>query len=400
MGSYGVHPTRYGNLSNGQLYSMFRQSTYSKLDVNEKLDLLQETVNRDALEKGEIGAPEVKFADLPANVSGNAANGVININREMAVKGVQTFEYKGQTFQHPVIDYNIQSLNTVLHENTHCFQDQIIDGTITINDALKTAEYQANSFTASPVLQDGKYQMGSQYMTGETANGYYCYYFQSTERDAFRNAEEKTAAILSSLAEKYGSEPSFEAYAKSIAATGYQATELEAIQRFQNQNFVRDLNQVLQNQYFRTNVPVNKNTEAAVKAEMIATQKSIQQLITKVNTLTMKEGQKMTFDPSKPVSLEEYNASLRGTVNAYYEHAINDPTMTQEDAIKSTAAMSEQYLDAVQEFQEAQEMQTDANVMDTGSVGSEMPGDGIGDNGTVGGGIDNDGEGVDGGMEI
>lgn len=108
----------------------------------------------------------------------------------------------------------------------------------------------------------------------------------------------------------------------------------------------------------------------------------------------------MTFDPSKPVSLEEYNASLRGTVNAYYEHAINDPTMTQEDAIKSTAAMSEQYLDAVQEFQEAQEMQTDANVMDTGSVGSEMPGDGIGDNGTVGGGIDNDGEGVDGGMEI
>ena len=215
MGAYGVHPTRYGNLSNDQLYAMFRESTYSKLGESEKLDLLQETVNRDALEKGEIGVPEVRFADhLPANESGNAANGVINVNRDMAVNGTQSFEYNGQTIQHAVSDYNVQSLNTVLHENTHCFQDQVIDGTITIADAQKTAEYQANSFTSSAVLQDGRYQLGSQYLTGETANGYYCYYFQSTERDAFLGAEEKTAAILSGLTEKYGTEPSFEAYAK------------------------------------------------------------------------------------------------------------------------------------------------------------------------------------------
>lgn len=89
MSVYGVHPTRYGNLNNEQLYSMFRESSYSKLDESEKLDLLQETVNRDSLERGEIGAPEVRFADLPANESGNASNGVINVNRNMAVNGVQ-----------------------------------------------------------------------------------------------------------------------------------------------------------------------------------------------------------------------------------------------------------------------------------------------------------------------
>ena len=243
MGAYGVHPTRYGNLSNDQLYAMFRESTYSKLGESEKLELLQETVNRDALEKGEVGAPEVRFADLPANESGNAANGVINVNRDMAINGMQSFEYNGQTIQHSISDYNVQSLNTVLHENTHCFQDQIIDGTITIEDAQKTAEYQANSFTSSVVLQDGRYQLGSQYLIGETANGYYCYYFQSTERDAFLGAEERTAAILSELTEKYGTEPSFEAYAKSVESTGYHATEREAIERFQNPNFVRDLNQ-------------------------------------------------------------------------------------------------------------------------------------------------------------
>ena len=425
MGAYGVHPTRYGNLSNDQLYAMFRESTYSKLEENEKLDLLQETVNRDALEKGEVGAPEVRFADLPANESGNAANGVINVNRNMAVNGTQSFEYNGQTIQHSISDYNVQSLNTVLHENTHCFQDQIIDGTITIEDAQKTAEYQANSFTSSAVLQDGRYQLGSQYLTGETANGYYCYYFQSTERDAFLGAEERTAAILSGLTEKYGTEPSFEAYAKSVESTGYHATEREAIERFQNPNFERDLNQTLQNQYFGTNVPVDKNTEAAVKAEMVATYKSLQQQITQANNLSAKENAKMSFDPNKPVSLEEYNATLRDSVNAYYEHAMNDPTMSKEEAIKSTAEMSEKYIDAVQEFQESLGMQTtvgvsmnegvqsigsngiqaDADALDTTgisagdtAVDSGVSGGGIGADDS--GGVDNDGDGVDDGMDI
>lgn len=434
MGAYGVHPTRYGNLSNDQLYAMFRESTYSKLGEREKLDLLQETVNRDALEKGEVGAPQVRFADLPANESGNAANGVINVNRDMAVYGTQSFEYSGQTIQHPISDYNVQSLNTVLHENTHCFQDQIIDGTITIEDDQKTAEYQANSFTSSAVLQDGRYQLGSQYLTGETANGYYCYYFQSTERDAFLGAEEKTATILSGLTEKYGTEPSFEAYAKSVELTGYHATEQEAIERFQNLNFERDLNQTLQNQYFGTNVSVDKNTEAAVKAEMVATHRSLQQQITLANNLSAKEDTKMSFDPNKPVSLEEYNATIRGSVNAYYEHAMNDPTMSKEEAMKSTAEMSEKYIDAVQEFQESQGMQTTAGVStnegvqsiefngiqensntldatgisagDTDAVDSGVSGGGIGDDNTGGigdddsGGVDNDGDGVDVGMDI
>lgn len=426
MGAYGVHPARYGNLSNDQLYAMFRELTYSKLGESEKLELLQETVNRDALEKGEVGAPEVRFADLPANESGNAANGVINVNRDMAVNGMQSFEYNGQTIQHLISDYNVQSLNTVLHENTHCFQDQIIDGTITIEDAQKTAEYQANSFTSSAVLQDGRYQLGSQYLTGETANGYYCYYFQSTERDAFFGAEKKTVAILSGLTEKYGTEPSFEAYARSVEIMGYHATEREAIERFQNPNFERDLNQTLQNQYFGTNVPVDKNTEAAVKAEMVATYRSLQQQITRANNLSVKEDTKMSFDPNKPVSLEEYNATLRGSVNAYYEHAMNDPTMSKEEAIKSTAEMSEKYIDAVQEFQESQGMQTAAGVStnegaqsiesngiqananaldatgisvgDTGAVDSGVSGGGIGDDDS--GGVDNDGDGVDDGMDI
>lgn len=63
----------------------------------------------------------------------------------------------------------------------------------------------------------------------------------------------------------------------------------------------------------------------------------------------------MSFE-YKPVSLEEYNHTLRDSVNAYYTHAMNDPNMSNEDTLKSTGEMAEQYLDAVQEFQETQEM--------------------------------------------
>lgn len=143
----------------------------------------------------------------------------------------------------------------------------------------------------------------------------------------------------------------------------------------------------------------------------------------------------MSFDPNKPVSLEEYNATLRGTVNAYYEHAINDPSMSKEDAIKSTAEMSEKYLDEVQEFQTLQGMQsntgmgtnegiqtvesngiqadtntadvTGVSAADTGAADSGVSGGGIADDSTggigndgSGGGLDSDGDGIDDGMDI
>lgn len=88
----------------------------------------------------------------------------------------------------------------------------------------------------------------------------------------------------------------------------------------------------------------------------------------------------MNFDP-KPVTLEEYNQSLRDTVNAYYEHAMQDPSMTEEDAIQSTAEMSEKYLDAVEEFQQEQDMQNETEV-DSGIEDSEgIDNSGIDDDG-------------------
>lgn len=394
---YGVHPTRYGKLSDMQLYSLYRESSYSKLSEEEKLDLLQETANRDALERGEIGAPKVQFANLPVNEIGNAGDGVIKIDRDLAIHGIRNTEYKGQIVRYSVSDYNIQSLNTVLHENIHCFQDQIIDGTIKIDNAQLTQEYQANTFVYTPVLRNGRYQLGSHYLEGETANGYYLYYFQATERDAHLTAEKKTESILNELVQKYGTEASFEAYARYVEREGYAVIEQEAMKEFQNPNFIKDLNQTLKNQYFGTDVPVDANMEAAVKEEMVATYyKELQQ-----NMSINKEETKMSFDP-KPVSLEEYNQSLRDAVNAYYVHAMSNPSMSKEEAISSTAQMSEQYLSAVEDFQAAQvgDLQSSASINigtntgageETGGI-AEDSSSGV-DNGGIAdtGGIDDDG---------
>ncbi len=431
MAGYGAHPTQYGSLTNGDLYSMYCASIFSNLTESQKLDLLQETVNRDAEERGELGAPQVVFSSLPADTSGTAADGVIKINREMVVEQQQSFVYKGQAITHPMTTANLECLNTIFHENTHCWQDQIVDGTIQCQQKGLVLEYSANAFTVSPVLVDGKYTLGCQYMTGVTPTGYYCYYFQATERDAYLAAELKTEQIIQSLSEKYGMEQSFADYRKSVSLTGYQAMEKEAVQIFQNPHFVKDLNQALMNQFYGTNVPVNPATEQAVKREMAATYQNILGVSIKSSQW---EGKNMSLNGK--VTLAEYNDSLRSGVNAYYTHAINDPNISREEALTATGQVAENYLNAIGEFQaeqgigaagepnggiaenveegtvfgngpsltEAMDIEAMDEVDNDGSVdGNEINGDGIDGDGIEGDDIDSDGidgEGCDDGMDL
>ena len=50
------------------------------------------------------------------------------------------------------------------------------------------------------------------------------------------------------------------------------------------------------------------------------------------------------------VSQEEYSQTMHDAVNSYYAHTMNDPTMSQDEARETTAAMAERALDAVDEF--------------------------------------------------
>ena len=56
-----------------------------------------------------------------------------------------------------------------------------------------------------------------------------------------------------------------------------------------------------------------------------------------------------------PVTVEDYDNSMRATVNAFYEHALNDPSMSQEEAIAQTSQMAENYLNTMDEINTAHE---------------------------------------------
>ena len=396
MAGYGTHPTQYGNLTDSSLYAMYRTSVFSSLSETQKLDLLQETVNRDAREWKELGAPQVVFASLPPNISGTAANGIITINKEMVVEQRQSFTYQGKTVTHPLTAANLECLNTIFHENTHCWQDQIIDGTIPCQQKALLPEYQANTPTASPMLINGKYTLGSQYMTGVTPSGYYCYYFQATERDAYLAAELKTNQIQQFLTEKYGMEKSFADYQNSIRLTGYRAMEQEAIQTFQNPNFEKDVNNTLKNQFFGTNIPVNPATEQAVKKEMAAT---YQEYLNKSLAPSQLEDKNMPLNHS--ITLEEYNASLRSTVNAYYTHAINNPSISREEAIPTEApGAALQIPETIPPESIPQEnLSQDSSLQETSSLEASLPEAeaSVGEDAADGG---LEGEGCDDGIEI
>ena len=290
MSGYDTHPTRYTTLSNDELYSMYRSDVYTKLSTEEKVDLVQETVNRDAMERGMIGTPEVVFGNLPADMNACNHEGVIYINEDMALKGLQTEMVNGLPEVKAMEDSALRTLEAAIHENVHCWQEQILNGTITLEDSQLVSEYEANQFTETAVLQNGSYKMGSQYLKGITS--YSFYYFQPTERDAHIEAEAKTTGILQALVEKFGLDKGMESYKDGLAERGYETRLQEAIQEFENSDFVKELSQTLMNQHYGTTVPVDTKIEGAVKTEMTETYQALQE-----ETIMMtQEGKNIDYD--------------------------------------------------------------------------------------------------------
>lgn len=293
--------TRYEHLSEEALYAMYRENVFKNLSEDQKLDLLQETVNRDALERGMVEVPKVTLAELPAKETGFYDGTHILMSREMVIDQKQSAHMShGEKVTWPMEDANLQALATAIHENMHAYEEQVASGKIENVDSELAKEYQANDFTESVVLQNGSYKMGSQYLNGKTSH--FCYYFQSTERDAYRESEMKTNRIIQMLTEKYGNEKSFEKYTRDLQVNGYEATEKRAMEMYQNPNFVRDLNQTLKNHFWGTNEEVDTRTEEAVKTEMVATYRGLHP---ELNTEAKKEEVNVGLD--EPTTLEAYN---------------------------------------------------------------------------------------------
>ena len=270
---YGVHPTIYESYTDDLLYGMFRGGIWGTLDEHQRQQLLQETVNREAKAMGQKGACEVRFVDMPANEYGRQYGNVIELNRQNFVEDKRVHQANGYKFVTPFQYSNYQALETVLHENTHAWQNQVIDNTISHSDKQRVAEYRANNFTSSLVADhtaDNKtvLRQGSHYLNGVTPNGYYLYYFQATERDAHRYGENRAREIMNQNLTTFGPDQTAEKYKEKIRIAGYQANLKVAQKAFNNENIERDINNTLLNHYYGMSRPVDPETAKIVDHEM------------------------------------------------------------------------------------------------------------------------------------
>lgn len=270
MGVYGNYPTQFQNISNQQLFNLYRYENWICLKEAEKLDLYQETVNRHAAALGEQGAPRVQLEDMDPFIAGSHADGIISLNKSVVIDGLQAANIDDLLIQYEGGDANMQAMMTCFHENYHAWQDQCLDGTIPCSNQDLMKQYQANDFDLSVVRDiDGTIKIGSQYISTARDEDYFLYYLQSTERDAHRKSEMLTMHVMEKLEQTYGTEDSFQAFREEMEMNGYDTTLARAKEFYMNPDIEKDINRTLMNSYYGENFQVDPLTEAAVEKAMI-----------------------------------------------------------------------------------------------------------------------------------
>lgn len=260
--------TRYSDISDNALTDMFRHSVWTDLDEGQRLDLLQELVNRETVKNGALYSCKVEFCDLPSNTAGEQRRNTICLNRQMFVEDQLTEEYNGKMITYFLPDSNYTAYETVLHEHQHVKQDMIAADVIPSDEHTKDV-FRANSFTTSIV--DGK--PASQYMFG--VSDYSLYYLNPTELDAYKTSQTAARQLVSAQTKKYGADYASARYLSYLARHGYEAKLNEYRTFYGNSMVDKEVENALLNEFQKSRLPVSPDIERAVKIEMIESQNLI-----------------------------------------------------------------------------------------------------------------------------
>lgn len=335
--------TMFSCFSQDQLEEMFLARNWAKLDESERLDLLQEVANRECSNLGDKFVCHVSFDDLPHETSGvqYGANN-IRLSRENFVFDKMYSEYNGRPVMQTLNDSNFRAYETIQHEFQHVYQNMVTNGVIEADDRTRMV-YESNGYTVTELYGFP----ASQYMQGHTSNK--LYYLNPTELDAYKTSQDKTNILKASLREKYGTDLSMIEYENTIEKGGYEAELQRCRNYFKDPNIDKTVETILVCKY--NGIPCNnvdKKLELMVEKEMLITQDYIDH-----PEKYEGDGKKMSeINDWKDlhVSREEYDSQLRDSVNAFYEHQMNDPSVSQEEAISTTAEMAENYQISMEEF--------------------------------------------------
>lgn len=335
--------TLFSHLDDVSLRSMYDEYVWFGLNENQRRDLLQETVNREAIANGNKYACTVVFSDMDCGTYGEQRGNVILMNRDIFVNDCMTEVYNGQTITYKLNDSNFLAYETVMHEHQHVLQDAITYGIVDA-DLQTKALFETNCFTTSDI--NGS--RGSQYMLGKL--DFSLYMLNPTEADAFRVSQSKANALVNEFNALYGEKQSNIAYTNRMKSEAFDVKIEQYKALYNNPNIEKEVANVLMNAHYQTNIPVDANIETIVHREMILSQNEID------NQYKPKEVSQMQDNKwaDMHVSRDAYGSTLRNTVNSFYEHITNDPAVSQEQAIAETAQVSEGYLNAMEAFDVAQ----------------------------------------------
>lgn len=308
------------NNSDLNLYSGFVHNNWNKMTASDRLALLQAVADKQA--NGRY-AVNVSFKDMDCHTSGYQTGNNIYLNRDMFVNDKISYDYNNKLIEYSLQDSNWQALETVLHEERHIYQDMVSNGVIKATTELKET-FDANGFTVTDI--DG--QRGSQYMLGE--NNYAMYYLNPTELDAYKTSQDKTEQIIAMLKNNDLNDPSADLYLNKLENNGYKAQLSKFIQDYDNTNIDKEVEQILKNTYYGTNIAVDKKIENEVKKEMIESQKII-------DSEDLKEARTM----SKQIFNENgftYTVDKNGTITANgkveADNGVKCGTRTTPDGMK------------------------------------------------------------------
>lgn len=267
---YGNHPTQYANQPDDLFYQNFRSTHWRSLDSAAREELLQEAVNRSAQLNGEIGSCKVSFSD--------ALDGATEAVQYGDRIDVSLSHYGAACDQNA--DSGWKALETVLHEDRHAWQNQVVAGVIDNASPEQKRLFEANQ--GSPVVigvKDGRLEIGNTYLcNARDAMEYDLYLAQPTEADAYRVSEARTDAICArqtALIEQelrvhptqalsddlYGAVT----YRTDLQSRCFNANMAQASSDWGVDDLEKEVNTALTNLYEHENEPVNPLVKQGVR---------------------------------------------------------------------------------------------------------------------------------------
>ena len=373
-----------------KLYSNFSYNKWNQLDIDTKWKYLQKLENYFAAEQGR---PAVKVLMVPSkDIDGyygeySSDENAIYINRDLVEYGTLLGPVDKN---HPaMLDANMQLFDTIAHEGYHAYQNYAIEHPGFHKDVKQVKEWAINDENVKI------FDEGDEYLV------------QPQERDAWKYGSEKTREAFDEIEKYYGAEPGRAMYEKSVEDNSYE----NALERLWNNNpdglnqMYKEMMDAYEERYRENNSTVNLDSITVDEYDAISREavnryyehlknnpslsnedvmrmtgemsekyfsaveeykNAVQQKeksedrVEKENRTEKYEAQNQenrSIFNSDRVSVEEYDKTLRDQVNKYYEHLKNDPSLSNEDVMRTTEEMSEKYLTAVEEYRNAQKQE-------------------------------------------